>query len=375
MRKIYALFLLVALIFVAFAEELTEVRIGAGFEMTGPIAGYGQASWDGIKLAMKLRPTVKIGGKEIPVRVILLDNKGDKAESANVARRLIDVEKVSAILGPCTSSCALAAGAIAEEKKVPLIGTTTTNPLVTQGKKYVFRACFIDPFQGAILAKFAWENLKAKRVAIMVDVAQDYVVGLANEFMKIFKQLGGTYFVEYYTTGDQDFSAQLTNVLAKKPDVIFMPGYYAEIALMCVQARQLGFKGSFLAGDGADAPELIEIGGDYVEGLYYTTYFHPDADLSPTTKAFVEAYMNEYGRRADAFGALAFDAYNLVLDAIERAQSVDPVKVRDALAATKDFPGVAGLITFPANSGDPIKPAVINTVKNKQFVLSAVVQP
>ncbi|AEH50726.1 ABC transporter substrate-binding protein [Pseudothermotoga thermarum] len=375
MKKACVLIFLAVVFVVLFAQEITEVRIGAGFEMTGPIAGYGQASWDGIKLAMKLRPTVNIGGKEIPVRVILMDNKGDKAESANVARRLIDVEKVSAIIGPCTSSCALAAGAIAEEKKVPLIGTTTTNPLVTQGKKFVFRACFIDPFQGAILAKFAWEHLKAKKVAIMVDVAQDYVVGLANEFMKVFKQLGGTYFVEYYTTGDQDFSAQLTNVLAKKPDVIFMPGYYAEIALMCVQARQLGFKGAFLAGDGADAPELIEIGGDFVEGLYYTTYFHPDADLSPKTKEFVEAYMKEYGRRADAFGALAFDAYNLILDAIERAQSTDPVKIRDAIAATKDFVGVAGTISFPPNSGDPIKPAVINTIKNRQFVLYTVIRP
>ncbi len=375
MKKVYVLFLLVTLIVVAFAQELTEVRIGAGWEMTGPIGGFGQASWDGVKLAMKLRPTVRIGGKDIPVKVILLDNKGDKAEAANVARRLIDVEKVSAIMGPCTSSCALAAGAIAEEKKVPMITNTATNPLVTQNKKFIFRVCFIDPFQGAILAKFAWENLKAKRVAIMVDVAQDYVVGLANEFMKVFKQLGGTYFVEYYSTGDQDFSAQLTNVLAKKPDAIFMPGYYAEIALMCVQARQLGFKGAFLAGDGADAPELIQIGGQYVEGLFYTTYFHQDAELSSATKPFVEQYIKEYGRRPDAFGALAFDVYNLVLDAIEKAQSADPIKIRDALANTKDFVGVAGMISFPAGSGDPIKPAVINTVKNGQFVLATVVQP
>lgn len=358
-----------------FAAEITEVRIGAGWEMTGPIAGFGQMSWDGVKLAMKLRPTVTIGGKQIPVNVILLDNKGDKAEAANVARRLIDVEKVVAILGPCTSSCALAAGAIVEEKKVPLVTNTATNPLVTQGKRFVFRACFVDTLQGELLAKFAWENLKAKNVAIMVDVAQDYVVGLANYFKRAFEKFGGKTFEAYYNTGDQDFSAQLTTVLARNPDVIFMPGYYAEIALICKQARELGFTGHLLAGDGADAPELVQIGGQFVEGLCYTTYFHQDADLSPKTKPFVEAYVKEYGRRPDAFGALAFDAYNLVLDAIERAQSIDPVAIRDALAATQNFEGVAGTISFPPDSGDPIKPAVIVQIKNGKPELLTVVRP
>jgi branched-chain amino acid transport system substrate-binding protein len=370
-------FLVVLLIFAAlmFAAEVTEVRIGAGWEMTGPIAGFGQMSWDGVKLAMKLRPTVKIAGKDVPVNVILLDNKGDKAEAANVAKRLIDVEKVVAILGPCTSSCALAAGAIAEQKQVPMVTNTATNPLVTQNRRFIFRACFVDTLQGELLAKFAWEEFKAKRVAIFVDVAQDYVVGLANYFKRAFAKFGGKFFEVYYNTGDQDFSAQLTYALAQNPDTIFLPGYYAEIALICKQARELGFKGNFLAGDGADAPELIEIGGKFVEGLCYTTYFHQDADLSPRTKPFVEAYMKEYNRRPDAFGALAFDAYNLVLDAIERAQSLDPVAIRDALAATKDFVGVAGTISFPPDSGDPVKPAVIIQIKNGKPELKTVVRP
>ena len=176
MRKVYVFIALVVVFAYVFAAEITEVKIGAGWEMTGPIAGFGQMSWDGVKLAMKLRPTVRIGGKDVPVKVVLLDNKGDKAEAANVVKRLIDVEKVVAILGPCTSSCALAAGAIAEQKQVAMVTNTATNPLVTQNRRFIFRACFIDPMQGELLAKFAWEQLGSKNVAIMVDVAQDYVV-------------------------------------------------------------------------------------------------------------------------------------------------------------------------------------------------------
>jgi len=318
---------------------------------------------------------VNLWGKEIPVKVVLLDNKGDKAEAANVVKRLIDFENVAVILGPCTSSCALAAGAIAEQRKVAMLTNTATNPLVTQNRRYIFRACFTDVLQGELLAKFAWEELKARHVAVMVDVAQDYVVGLANYFKKAFAKYGGTFFEEYYNTGDQDFTAQLTDALSRSPDTIFMPGYYAEIALISKQARELGFEGSLLAGDGADAPELIQIGGEFVEGLCYTTYFHQDADLSPATKPFVEAYRKEYNRRPDAFGALAFDAYNLALDAIEKAQSLDHEEIRNALASIKDFQGVAGTISYPEGSGDPIKPAVINTVENGQFVLKTVVRP
>lgn len=375
MKRFCVFLVIVVISLLIFAEEVTEVKIGAGWEMTGPIAGFGQMSWDGVKLAMKLRPTVNLWGKEIPVKVVLLDNKGDKAEAANVVKRLIDFENVAVILGPCTSSCALAAGAIAEQRKVAMLTNTATNPLVTQNRRYIFRACFTDVLQGELLAKFAWEELKARHVAVMVDVAQDYVVGLANYFKKAFAKYGGTFFEEYYNTGDQDFTAQLTDALSRSPDTIFMPGYYAEIALISKQARELGFEGSLLAGDGADAPELIQIGGEFVEGLCYTTYFHQDADLSPATKPFVEAYRKEYNRRPDAFGALAFDAYNLALDAIEKAQSLDPEEIRNALASIKDFQGVAGTISYPEGSGDPIKPAVINTVENGQFVLKTVVRP
>jgi len=374
MKKTFVLVFLVVLVtFTLFSQEV--IKIGMNFELTGPISGYGQMSRDGVLLANKLKPTVNIGGKEIKVEVVAVDNKSDKAESANAIRRLIDYEKVIAVIGPATSSAALAAASIAEERQIPMVVNTATNPLVAQNKKYVFRTCFEDTLQGFLLATFAWDELGAKNVAIMIDVAQDYVVGLANYFEKAFEQFGGTYFTEFYTTGDQDFTAQLTDALSKNPDAIFMPGYYAEIALICKQARDLGFTGPMFAGDGADAPELIQIGGEYVEGVSYTTYFHEDAELSPATKPFVEAYQKEYHRRADAFGALGYDAYMVIVNAIESAQSTDPIKIRDAIAKTKDYPGVAGTITYPEGSGNPIKPAVINMVENGQFVFRTVIKP
>jgi len=374
MKKTFVLVSLIVLLsFTLFSQEV--IKVGMNFELTGPVSGYGQMSRDGALLANKLKPTVNIGGKEVKVEVVPVDNKSDKAEAANAIRRLIDREKVVAVIGPATSSAALAAASIAEERKIPMVVNTATNPLVTQNKKYVFRTCFDDSLQGALLATFAWDELEVKNVAIMVDVAQDYVVGLANYFEKAFSQYGGTYFTEFYTTGDQDFTAQLTNALSKNPDAIFMPGYYAEIALISKQARDLGFTGPIFAGDGADAPELIQIGGQYVEGISYTTYFHENADLSPATKPFVEAYQKEYNRRADAFGALAYDAYMVIVNAIESAQSTDPVKIRNALSKTTDFPGVAGTITYPEGSGNPIKPAVINMVENGQFVFRTVIRP
>ncbi|PNR94833.1 ABC transporter substrate-binding protein [Petrotoga sp. 9PWA.NaAc.5.4] len=373
MKRLYLILLLLGLVVSIFGQEV--IKIGMNFELTGAVSGYGQMSRDGVLLANKLKPTVNIGGKEIKVEVVAVDNKSDKSEAANAIRRLIDREKVVAVIGPATSSAALSAAPIAEERKIPMVVNTATNPLVAQNRTYVFRTCFEDTLQGALLATFAWEDLGVKNVAIMVDVAQDYVVGLSNYFKRSFAMYGGTFFEEYYTTGDQDFTAQLTDALSKNPDAIFMPGYYAEIALICKQARELGFTGPFFAGDGADAPELIQIGGEYVEGLSYTTYFHEDAELSPATKPFVEAYQKEYGRRADAFGALAYDAYMVIVDAIERAQSTDPVKIRDEIAKTKDFPGVAGTITYPDGSGNPIKPAVINTVQNGEFVFRTVVEP
>jgi branched-chain amino acid transport system substrate-binding protein len=250
---------------------------------------------------------------------------------------------------------------------------------VTEGKEYYFRACFIDPFQGRVMAKYAYDDLGARKVAIIQDVAQDYSVGLAAFFREAFIELNGgdaSGIVAFtsYQTGDQDFTAQLGAALAEEPDAIFAPGYFAEAALLAKQARELGYEGPILGGDAYEAPELIDIGGSSVEGVVFSTHYHPDADLSPSSAPFVEAFEEEYGERPSAFAALGYDAYMLVLDAIERAGSFDPDAIRDAMAATDGFQGASGLISLDEN-GDAVKTAVILTVENGEFKFLATVAP
>ncbi len=374
MMKKLSLFLVIALLVLSFGSisfAAEEVKIGVILPMTGAVAAFGQMTWEGIELANELRPTVL--GK--PVKLILLDNKSDKVEAANTASRLIEKEHVVAAIGAVASSNTLSAAPIFEKAKVPLITPASTNPLVTQGRKFIFRACFIDPFQGQVAAKFAINNLKAKKAAILVDIAQDYCVGLANFFEKNFKAMGGEIVSKTFCkTGDQDFSAQLTTIKAKNPDVIYIPNYYTEDALIAKQAREMGITAPLLSGDGAQAPQLIEIGGKAVEGMYYTTHFNEKAVSTELGKKYVEVYHKKFNKSPNALGALGFDAYYILLDAIERAGNLDPIKIRDGIAATKDFKGVTGTITIDEH-GNAVKSAVIETVKNGKFEFVTVVNP
>ena len=373
MKKL-SLFLVVALMVLTFGTTsfaADEVKIGVILPMTGPVAAFGQMTWEGIELANELRPQVL--GK--PVKLILLDNKSDKVEAANTASRLVEKEHVVAVIGPLTSSLSMSAAPILEKAKIPMMSPYATNPLVTQGKKFIFRACFIDPFQGKVAAKFAIDYLKIKRAALLTDISQDYCVGLVNFFEKNFKALGGEIVSKTFCkTGDQDFSAQLTTIKAKNPDVIYIPNYYTEDALIAKQAREMGINAPLLSGDGAQAPQLIEIGGKAVEGMYYTTHFNEKAASTELGKKYVEIYHKKFNKSPNALGALGFDAYYILLDAIERAGSLDPVKIRDGIAATKDFKGVTGVITIDEN-GNAIKSAVIETVKNGKFEFVTVVNP
>jgi branched-chain amino acid transport system substrate-binding protein len=365
-----SLVLLLVFSVLLFAMAMANIKIGVYFPMTGGIAAFGQMSWQGVQLAQEERPTV-LGEK---VDLILVDNKGDKVESANAVSRLVDQEHVSAIIGAVASSDSLAGGAVAEKKHIPMITPTSTNPLVTLGKKWIFRSCFIDPFQGQVAAKFAFEKLHAKKVAIFMDIAQDYCVGLASYFEKTFKKYPGvTVFREYYNTGDQDFSAQIVDAISRNPDLIYIPGYYSEIALICRQLQQMGYTGKKMAGDGAEAPELIKIGGDSVNGLYITTHFNAKGAATPATTKYVAAYKAKYNKEPDSLGALAYDAYGILLDAIKRAGSTDPQKIRDALAQTKNYMGATGYITI--KDGNAVKSAVIDEVKDGQFSYVTVVNP
>ncbi len=343
------------------------IHLGTYLAMTGANAALGQQVYEGVSLALKQHPQVL--GKTI--KLTLVDNRSDKTEAAVAVSRLIEAEKVIGIVGTSGSSLAIPGAEVAEKAGIPVVFTTPTNPLVTSGKKWSFRVCFIDPFQGSVVAKYAFEKLGVKTAAVIQDVAQDYSVGLASFFRDAFTTLtkDKKTIVSFtsYQTGDTDFSAQLTHAISKNPDMIFTTGYYGEAALLIRQARELGYKGIIMGGDALDAPELIKIAGPAADGVLFSTHYHPQGATNPTAKAFVEDYKKEYGKEANAFAALGYDAYLVLTAAIEKAGSVQPEAIRQALEATKNFEGVSGTITLDANH-NAIKDAVIKGVKNGAFV-------
>jgi branched-chain amino acid transport system substrate-binding protein len=350
------------------------IRIGVYEPMTGASAAGGQMTVEGIKLAHEMYP--EIMGKK--VELYIEDNKTDKTESANVVARLIEKFKVSVIIGSYGSSNSMAGGQVAKEKEVPAIGCSPTNPLVTLDNDYYFRVCFIDPFQGKVMAKYAFNTLKAKKAALIMDFSNDYSVGLCNFFKQAFVELTGDdkaiVAEAKYKTGDQDFTAQLTSIKDLKPDVIFAPGNYGESAILIKQARDLGITAPFLGGDTYEAPEFIDIGGEAVEGVAFSTHYTAEAPVTELSKEFLDAYKEKYKTEPTAFAALGFDAYLVAKQAIEDAGSADPKAIRDALSKIKDFKGATGIITLDEN-GDANKSAVIKQVKDGKFVYVETIQP
>ncbi|SKC88824.1 ABC transporter substrate-binding protein [Maledivibacter halophilus] len=357
-------------------ESSEVIKIGVFEPLTGPNAAGGALEKEGIDLANKLYPEV-LGKK---VKLVYVDNKSDKVEAANAATKLIDQEKVSAIIGSWGSGFSISAGEVIKksERKVPAIGTSCTNPLVTKGNDYYFRVCFIDPFQGNVMANYAYNEVGAKKVAFIIEKTNDYAVGLAKFFENTFKELTGDenaiVYEAFYNTGDQDFTAQLTSIKESGAEAIFAPGNFTESALVTKQAKELGLDLPILGGDTWETPEFIEIGGEAAEGIVFSTFFDANAKLTDNTTKFLEAYNEEYGKEPAAVTALAYDAYLLVLDAIERANSTDPVAIRDAIEQTKDFPGAAGVVNLDEN-GDAVKAAVIKTVKDGKFTYLTTVEP
>ena len=350
------------------------IKIGVFEPMTGANAAGGEMTVEGIELANE-----KIGevlGKK--VELVILDNKSDKVEAANAASRLIEKDKVVAIIGSYGSSLSMAAGDIVKNAKVPAVGCSPTNPLVTLNNDYYFRVCFIDPFQGSVMANYAFNQLGAKKAAIIQDVQNDYSVGLSKYFVDAFTAMTGDaasiVATTSYNAGDQDFSAQLTNVKSLNPDVIFAPGNYGESALLIKQARDLGITVPILGGDTWEAPEFISIGGEAVEGAVYSTHFTAESPVTEVSKTFLADYKAKYNKDANAFAALGYDAYMVIIDAITRANSADSVAIRDAIAATEGFVGATGNITLDEN-GDAVKSAVINKVEGGKFVYLTTVEP
>lgn len=355
------------------AADQNVVKVGVFLPLTGDNAAGGELELRGIKLANQLHPEV-LGKK---VELVVADNKSDKAEAASVAARLIEKDKVSVLVGSYGSSLSMAAGNIVKENKVPAVGTSCTNPQVTANNDYYFRACFIDPFQGNVMAEYAHQN-GFKKVAIVQEVSNDYSVGLAKFFREEFVKLTGDensiVDVANYQTGDKDFTAILTNIKALNPDAVFAPGNFTESALLVKQARQLGIDAQFMGGDTWETQEFIDVGGKDVEGVALSTAFDREKASTEEAKKFLDAYTKEYNGEPSALTAMAYDAYLIAVSGIEKAgTATDTVKIRDAIAATKDLECVTGMTTLDEN-GDPIKGVVIKTVKDGKFTFKDYVE-
>jgi branched-chain amino acid transport system substrate-binding protein len=355
------------------AANSDVIKVGEFASLTGSEATFGQSSHNGTRLAIDdINAAGGVLGKKI--QLLTEDDQSQAGQPATVVRKLISSDGVVAILGEVASSRSLEAAPICQENKIPMISPASTNPKVTEVGDYIFRVCFIDPFQGTVMANFARKTLKLKTAAILKETSSDYSVGLAKFFKEGFTRDGGQIVAEEnYSHGDKDFSAQLTAIKAANPEGIFVPGYYTEVGLIALQARQLGITVPLFGGDGWESSALVPIGGKALEGCYFSTHFSPQS-TSSAVQNFVKEYEAKYNETPDAMAALGYDSAMILADAMKRAGSTDGAKVRDALAATKDFPGVTGNITIDADR-NASKPAVILEIKNSQFKYVETIAP
>jgi branched-chain amino acid transport system substrate-binding protein len=339
-----------------------KVRIGVFMSLTGSTANFGISSTNGIKMAAdEVNAAGGINGKQI--EVLVQDDRSDASEAATIVTKFVTQDQVHAILGEVASSRSIAAAPIAQNAKIPMLTPSSTNPEVTKKGDFIFRSCFIDPVQGAAIAQFAAKSLNAKTAAIMVDRKNDYSTGLEKVINETFTRLGGQIVAtQSYQEGDQDFNAQLTSLKGSNPEVIFVPGYYNDVGLIAKQARDKGITVPLIGGDGWDSAQLYAIGGSALNGSYFTNHYSP-YDTDPKVQKFVNDYKTRYNTVPDALAATAYDAAKIMFDAIKRSPSLDGPAIRDALAATKDFPGVTGNVTFNENR-DAVKPIVMIEIKD-----------
>jgi branched-chain amino acid transport system substrate-binding protein len=349
------------------------LKIGLVAPITGSIATFGKSTREGAEMVFdQVNRQGGLLGRR--VEVIVEDDAGKPEEAANVFTKLVNRDRVVAIIGSVATKCSLAGAPICQRSGVPMITPASTNPKVTQIGSYIFRVCFVDPFQGEVIARFLVSKLGLKRVGIIYDLTNDYSKGLADYVEKNVKKLGGAVVSrQTFSEGDNSFKAQLTAMGTQRPQAIFVSAYYREAALIARQARQLQIEATLMGPDGFDSPRLVEIGGDAVEGAYFNNHYSADSP-NPRTQEFVKAYAKRYGESPDALAALGYDAAGLLVDAIRRAKSADGRAIRDALAATKDYQGATGSISMDAQR-NARKPAVILQVKGGRFVLVETVRP
>ena len=355
-------------------KSADTILIGEFASLTGKEATFGISSHEGTQLAIEeLNAAGGVLGKQI--KLVTEDNQSKAGESANAVNKLIAKDGAVAILGEVASSRSLEAAPICQKENVPMISPSSTNPKVTETGDYIFRVCFIDPFQGTVMANFARKTLKAQKIAVFTDVKSDYSKGLAKFFKESFTAAGGQIVSELdFNGGDKDFKGQLTAIKAANPEGVFVPGYYTDAALICIQAKEVGLTVPIFGGDGWESEKLAEIGKEAVEGTYFSTHYSPDAG-GPKGAAFVAAYKKRFnGKLPDAMAALGYDSAMILADAMKRAGGAEGAKIRDALAGTKEYDAVTGKITINAKR-DAEKSAVILQVKGGKFAYVETIAP
>ena len=354
-------------------EGGNTIKVGAYCSLTGKEATFGTMTRNGTELAIQeANAAGGVLGKKI--ELLVEDNQSKSGESITVVKKLIARDKVVAVLGEVASTRSLEAAPVCQEYKIPMISPSSTNPKVTEVGNYIFRVCFIDPLQGKWLANFSLNSLKAKRVGLLIDVQSDYSLGLAENFKKSFLPAGGEITAERnYNGGDKDFRAQLTAIKAGNPEAIFVPGYYTDVGLIVRQARELGITVPLLGGDGWESSKVIEIAGPAIEGCFFSTHFSPD-EKSARVEEFVKKFKAKYNETPDAMAALGYDSALVLVDAIKRAGTTEPAKLRDAIAATKNFEGVAGTITLDEHR-NATKSGVMLTIENGKFKFVEKINP
>jgi branched-chain amino acid transport system substrate-binding protein len=351
-----------------------EIVIGEYGSMTGGQATFGTSTHNGIMLAIdELNVAGGVNGRKL--RVITEDDQSKAEEAANAVTKLISQNNVIAVLGEVASSSSLAAAPICQSNKVPMITPSSTNEKVTEVGDYIFRMCFIDPYQGEAMANYLAKDLGMKTAALLIDVKSDYSTGLAANFKRTFTANGGKITLEQsYAQGDSDFRSQLTSIKATNPSVIFVPGYYNDIGQIAIQARDLGMRMPLAGGDGWESPKLIEIGGKALEGCFYSNHYYVE-DPAPAVREFVQKYQERFGAQPDSLAALGYDSARVLADAIKRAGGTDGPKLRDAIAATKGFSGVTGTINLGPDRNPIGKKLVILEIKDGKLTLKAAVDP
>ena len=364
---------------VATAGKDDVILLGEVGSTSGSEATFGISTRNGIQMAIEevnAAGGVKLADgthKKLDVRVY--DDQGKPEEAANAVTRLINQDHVKVILGEVASSNSLAMAPKAQAAQVPMITPSSTNEKVTEVGDYIFRVCFIDPFQGKVMAKFAWDTLKVKNVAVVKDNKSDYSLGLAKVFSEEFVKLGGKIVgEEAYSKGDTDFRAQLTALKGKKPEALYVPGYYTDVGVIARQKSELGIKAPMMGGDGWESEKLFELGGSAIEGSYYSNHYSPD-DPSPMVQNFGKAYGAKFdGKKPESLSALGYDAAMVAIEAIKRAKDLTGPSIKDEIAKTKNHPGVAGNITLD-DKRNAVKSAVVLQVKDGKAIYVATVNP